>query len=128
MRFKNKKATFDVIKDAVLQIVIVGLIFAIFLIGISLQTHSFNVKQQILQKQTALMIDSGFPGNEIIINKKNRNGYISELRLEENKIFILLETQKHSEGYPYFSEHLVELVELEDKPDYYLIKISKKQK
>ena len=120
MRFKNKKASFDIIKETILHIFLIGLIFAIFLLGISLQTSSYNTKQQVLEKQTALMIDSGFPGNEIIIQKKNRNGYISDLKLEDNKIFIFLENQKQLKGHAYFSEYVVKL---EEQPEYYIIKI-----
>ena len=115
MRFKNKKASFDIIKETILHIFLIGLIFAIFLLGISLQTSSYNTKQQVLEKQTALLIDSAEAGMEFEIKKMNINGIIENVKVEDNKVFIKAEGLSSVKGYPYFSRYSVSVREDEDK-------------
>ena len=118
---KEKKAT--IVHEMILHIVLVGLLFALFFVATAGRVDNNSVKQQIVEKQTSLLIESAVPGMSFAINKINRNGRINKIEIKEGRVFAYLGNQQFSKGYPYFTRYKIELEEDEEK---YLIKISEK--
>ena len=79
------------------------------------RVNSKIVKQQVLEKQTALLIDSAMPGMTLIISKKNKNGYIQDIEIKQGRVFVYMDGQGFSKGYPYFTSHDVNLQKEEDR-------------
>jgi len=102
------------------HLILIALIFAVFFLAATSRVHSKVVKQQVLEKQTALLIDSAVQGMVFTINKVNKNGRISNLEIKEGRVFVYVEGQGYSKGYPYFSKYEVILEKEEGK---FLIKI-----
>ncbi len=109
----NKKA--NLMQKLIIEVVMAGFVFAIFLYAISGRVNSRDVKQQVLEKQTALLIDSAMPGMTFSLNKVNVNGYIDKIEIKQGRVFVYVEGIKLSKGYPYFTRYSVELEEDEDK-------------
>lgn len=114
----GKKA--DLLHTAIMQIILIALIFVLFFGAATVNVNSRGVKQQVLQKQTALFIDAAEPGTTIILTKSNKYGTISNMKIEKNQIFIYVNDQTYSKGYPYFSRYQINL---ESDANYYYIKI-----
>ena len=87
-----------------------------------INVNSRLVKQQVLEKQTALFIDSAVSGMEFTLYKKNMNGIISgvDINKTSSRIFIYFSDYKSSKGYRFFSESSIELEEQKDK---FIIKV-----
>ena len=110
---RNKRASS--MQEIIIHIILIGLIFAIFLMATAERANGRDVKQQVLEKQTALLIDSAEAGMEFEIKKMNINGLVENIRVEDNKVFIKVEGLSSVKGYPYFSRYSVNVKEDEDK-------------
>lgn len=108
--------------EVLMHIIIIGLIFGLFFIAIGGMVDSRGVKQQVLEKQTALLVDSADVGMTIIIYKSNKNGMINSLRVDDNRIFIKVAGLESTKGYSYFSRYNLDLSSDEDS---YKIKVEK---
>jgi len=117
MKMKSKKAT-SLLYQVIIHLILIALIFGMFLLSASSRVNSKNVKQEVLEKQTALLIDSASPGMTIIIHKFNANGKITKLELKAGEIFAYVDGSGYSSGYPYFTKHSVRLEE--DRDNYYI--------
>ena len=115
---KNTRA--NLTYQVITHLILIALIFAVFFLAATSRVHSKVVKQQVLEKQTALLIDSAVQGMVFTINKVNKNGRISNLEIKEGRVFVYVEGQGYSKGYPYFSKYEVILEKEEGK---FLIKI-----
>lgn len=109
---KNKKANF--LQQSVIHIIIIGLIFSLFFLATTNKANSRLVKQQILEKQIALLIDSGVPGMDFYILKSNLWGKVDSIRIDKNKVFVYVDGYTISNGYPFFTEYNID-VETIDK-------------
>jgi hypothetical protein len=114
---KSKKA--QTLNEVIIHILLVGFIFVLFFGVSSLNVNSRGVKQQVLEKQIVLLIDSGFPEMKLVISKVNINGIIEKMELKNNKVFVYIDGLKYSEGQSYFSEYKITLEE--DKDNYYIL-------
>ena len=103
----NKKAGADLTRQIIFQIILVGLILGIFFASASLRVNGKAVKQQILEKQLALLIDSAIPETTLIVNKLNEKGKIKSIEIRNGRIFVLVEDSKISNGYPFFTKYNV---------------------
>jgi len=103
----------SLIQSMLIQIIIIGVLFALFLTFTSQKINSNGVKQQVLEKELALLIDSARPGMEFIVEKQNPSGIVQEVRLNDGKIFVDVGTLKSLAGYPYFSLYSVRVIEEE---------------
>lgn len=110
---KNKRA--NILNQVVIQIILVGIIFAIFFMGVAGQVNGRDVKQQVLEKQLALLIDSADVGMSFEIMKMNVNGFVSRVDIRDGRVFIFVDGFPSLSGYPYFSRHSVGVEELEDR-------------
>lgn len=110
---KNKRAS--VLHQWIIHIILIGLIFAIFLMATAERANGRGVKQQVLEKQTALLIDSAEAGMSFEIKKMNINGLVDNIEVRDGKIFIKVDGLGSSKGYPYFSKHSVSVADDGDK-------------
>ena len=110
-----RKKRGEILNSAIIQLIIIGLVFAGFLFATAQKINARSVHQQVLEKQTALLIDSAVPGMSFEVYKRNENGVVSSVTLKDSKIFIQVNGINSINGYPYFSKYSVNVVEEEDK-------------
>ena len=113
---ENKKA--DMIQKVVIQLIIIGLLFGLFFLAVDVKTSSRGVKQQVLEKQLALLVDSSTPDTSIRIFRLNRNGYINNIELKQGRVFVYVDDLDISKGYPYFSQYDVSVES--DESNFYI--------
>ena len=75
----------------------------------------------MLEKQVALLIDSAKPETTIIVSKIYMNGKVTNLEIKEGKIFVYVDNQGFSRGYPFFTEFNTE-VDSDDENHYLRVK------
>jgi hypothetical protein len=97
----------EVLNQVLIHIVLVGLIFAIFIFATAGRINGRDVKQQVLEKEIALLIDSAEPGMEFGIQKGMLNGKINNIEIKEGRVFVTVENLGAYKGYPYFSKYSV---------------------
>jgi len=110
---KNKLG--GIMHDVIIHLILIALIFGLFYVASMMRVNSRGVRQQVLEKQIALLIDSADVGIELEIMKENKNGFISGVELKEGKVFVYVAGLTYSKGYPYFSQHDIYVESLEDK-------------
>jgi len=103
------------LQHVVIHIILVGIIFAVFLMAVAGQVNGRGVKQQVLEKQMALLIDSSEAGMSFEISKMNVNGIISDVEIKNGRVFVVVEGLSSVKGYSYFSKHVVSVEEEEGK-------------
>ena len=103
----NMEKQGEVLNQVLVHIVLIGLIFAIFIFATAGRINGRAVKQQVLEKELALLIDSAEPGMEFGIQKGMINGKINNIEIKEGKVFVIVENLGSFKGYPYFSKHSV---------------------
>jgi len=101
--------------QVVIHIILIALIFAVFFMAIAGKVNGRDVKQQVLEKQVALLIDSAEAGMSFEIRKINIDGFVSDVRIKENRVFVVVDGLASVKGYPYFSKYSVSVGEEEDK-------------
>jgi len=106
--------------EVIIHIILAGLILAIFFMATSEKINARGVRQQVLEKQTALLIDSAIPYTNIEISKDNINGIIRKIELKDGRIYIEIEGLTSFNGYPYFTKYSVNI---EETPNKFIIKI-----
>ncbi|NPE29612.1 hypothetical protein HNV12_16955 [Methanococcoides sp. SA1] len=99
----------------VLQAIFVALIFIGLLMAVSERVNARDVRQQVLEKQMVLLIDSAEAGMEFGIRKVNVKGLVDNVKVEKGRVFVAVDGLGYSDGYPYFSRHSVSVEEEEDK-------------
>ncbi len=104
-----------IMNQMIVQIILVGLILAIFVFATSGKINARGVRQQVLEKQTALLIDSAVPGMDFEIARQNLNGVVQSMELKEGKVFVGVDGLGSVNGYPYFTKYSVQVFEREDK-------------
>ena len=139
MKIKNKKVNFckqkfpcfpkmnigekaSILHQVIMHLVIIGVLFALFFLATAGRVDSREVRQQVLEKQLALLIDSGLPGMSFSVSKINRDGFVTRIETLDGEIFSYVDGSKFSEGYPYFSKYNVRIEENELE---FLIKIER---
>jgi len=116
---KNKKGT-NLLYEVVIHVILIGLLFGLFFFAATGKVDSKLVKQQVLEKQLALLIDSANTGTVFEVFKNNRNGIIDNIELKQGRIFVYVEGLTISKGYPYFSEYDVSIDEVENGNKFYI--------
>lgn len=110
----------EIFYQIIIQIIIVALIFALFFVATVDKANSRGVKQQVLEKELALLIDSASSGMDFSVKKLNLNGVVTSLQIKEGRVFAYVDNQQFSKGYPFFTKYSVGV---EDKGDLYLIRV-----
>jgi hypothetical protein len=104
--FSNRRG---MVESMIIMVVIIGILFVVFLTFSSQKMNSNGVKQQVLEKEFALLIDSARPGMEFIIEKQHPSGTIQNIDVRDGKVFVDVGNLKSFVGYPYFSLHSVKV-------------------
>ncbi|MCR4285126.1 MAG: hypothetical protein NUV97_03740 [archaeon] len=110
---RNKRAA--ILNQIVIQIILIGLVFSVFIMATAGKVNGRGVRQQIIEKQTAILIESGIPGVSFSIEKLQFNGYIEEVNVKEGKVYVNIDGLPSGKGYPFFSPYPVEVIEEENK-------------
>ena len=105
----------EILNQVVIHIILVGIIFAIFIFATAGRINGRGVKQQVLEKEIALLIDSAEEGMEFGIRERMINGKINNIEIKEGKVFVSVENLGSFKGYPYFSKHPVSVRKEENK-------------
>ena len=117
----NKRAT--ALNLVIVHLVLIGIFFSLFLMANAEKVNQRGVKQQVIEKELALLIDSAVPGMSFEIKKLNYNGNIGQIELKNGRIFSTFEGFSSIKGYPYFSSYKVFVVNEEDK---FVVRIDEK--
>ena len=110
---KMKKAS--LLHQWIIHIILIGLIFTVFLMATAERANGRGVKQQVLEKQIALLIDSATAGMEFEIRKTNVNGLVEDVRVKDGKVFVKVAGLASVKGYPYFSKYSIDVRNNGDK-------------
>lgn len=105
----------SILNQMLIHIILVGLIFAVFFVAVSGRADSRGVKQQILEKEVALLIDSAESGMSFEIRKVYIDGIVSSVRINNGRVFIVVDGLPSTKGYPYFSRYSVSVEEEDSK-------------
>jgi len=101
--------------NVVIHIILIGLILALFLMATADKINSRGVRQQVLEKEVALLIDSASSGMTFEIRKVNINGIVNDVKVSDGRIYIGIENLPSISGYPYFSKYSIGVEETSDK-------------
>ena len=101
----------EILNQVLVHIVLIGLIFAIFIMATAGRINGRDVKQQVLEKELALLIDSAEAGMDFGIQKVMINGKINNIEIKEGRVFVGVENLGSFKGYPYFSKYSVSVRE-----------------
>lgn len=105
----------DLMHQVIIHVVFLGFIFAIFFMATAEKVNARGVKQQVLEKQTALLIDSAVSGMSFEIKKNNLKGVVNSVEIKSGKVFVGVNGIISVKGYPYFSKYQVSVEESIDK-------------
>lgn len=109
---ENKRG--DLLYTVIIHIVLIGFIFAMFTLAAGGQVNSRGVKQQVLEKQIALLIDSSDSGTTLTLEKVYLSGNVEKIILQGGKVYVSINGLSSANGYPYFSKYNVDLREEKD--------------
>jgi len=110
----------ELLNQVIIHIILIVFIFGAFLMGNAEKINARGVRQQVLEKEMALLIDSAVPGMSFEIFKLNAYGLVEGVRLKGGRIFVKVDGLDSLKGYPYFSRYSVSVSE---KPDKFVVKI-----
>ena len=108
----GKKA--GLLQQSLTHIILIGALFALFFLATTAKANSRAVTQQILEKQLALVIDSGEPGMDFYITKVNMRGYVNEIKVSNKRVYAYVSDYKISDGYPFFTKYKVSVEETKE--------------
>jgi len=112
-KMKNKRG--GLLNQVIIHLILIGIILALFLFATAGKINARGVKQQVLEKEIALLIDASVPGMSFEVEKNNLNGFVSGVDVSDGRVFVMVEGLNAFEGYPYFSRYSVDVIEKEDK-------------
>jgi hypothetical protein len=108
---KGKKA--GVFQGMLIQIMLIALVFILFFTAHQAKFSGRDIKIQMIEKQTALLIDSAIPGMSFTLFQLNLYGSLDNLELKEGKVYATLDGLPSVKGYPYLSPYRVSLTKTE---------------
>lgn len=101
--------------QVLVHLILIGIIFALFIMAVAGNVNARGVRQQVIERQTALLIDSAVPVMEFEIRKKNIGGTIHSVELKNGRIYIGVDNFGSLSGYPYYSKYSVSVREEDGK-------------
>ncbi len=105
----------SILNQVIIHLILIGLILAIFVTATAGKINSRGVRQQVLEKEVALLIDSAIPGMDFEIRRVYLNGIVNSVELRGGRVHIGVEGYDSFVGYPYFSKYSVSVAEEGDK-------------
>lgn len=110
---KNKKGA--LMQQLIVELIVIALVFGMFFLALNYRVQADGVKAQIVEKQTAMLIEGGEPGMSYIVYKSNRNGVIWKMEIKDNKILAYPGKLQYTKGYPFFTRYNVQIETKEDR-------------
>jgi len=107
INLSRKKAS--ILHQVITHIIVIGLVFGLFFLATMAKANSRGVKQQVLEKELALLIDEGIPGMDFYVSKTNLAGVVNKVFIGNNRIFVYVDNLAMSKGYPYFTKYKVDV-------------------
>jgi hypothetical protein len=104
-KMENKKAA--ILHQVIIHIILVAAILGIFLMSSTGRTTSKQVRQQLIEKQLALFVDSAEPGMNFSLYVAGSNGKITGFEMKGGKFFISVNGGTMGSGYPFRSRYEV---------------------
>ncbi len=104
-----------ILNSVIIQIILAVLVMIGLLMAVSERVNARDVRQQVLEKQMALLIDAADVGMEFGVRKVNVKGLVDNLEVRDGRIFVAVDGLGFSDGYPYFSRHGVSVSDAGDK-------------
>ena len=103
------------LNQIIVQIVLVVLIFSVLLMLTADKINARGVKQEVVEGELALLIDSAIPGMSFSVWRIGINGAISNVQVKNGRIFVSLDGLNALKGHAYFSRYDVSVEETDDK-------------
>ena len=96
------------LREVIIHLILIGLIFALFFFATAGRVSRDEVKQQVIEKEVALLIDAAEPGTTISLKKVTANGVINEISIDDKRnIHARVNNFVSLKGYPFFSKNVV---------------------
>jgi len=105
----------ELLNQMIVQIILVVLVFGVFLMATADKINARGVRQEVVERELALLIDSAVPGMSFTVLKFNMNGIINDVEIKGGRIFVSLEGLRALKGYGFFSRYDVSVVDEGDK-------------
>lgn len=105
---KCKKGAFN-LRIGVMHIIFIGILFLLFFGFMDTMIGSRGVKQQVLEKELALLIDAADEGSSFYVMKKNPSGLVDSVVVKDGRIYVGVDGLRSVLGYPYFSRYDVKV-------------------
>ena len=105
----------SVMNEFVVHVILIALVVAVFVFATAGRVNGRDVKQQVLEKQIALLIDSAEAGMSFEVNVVNKNGHVDDVAILDGRVFVKVDGFSSVKGYPYFSRYSVDVEEVGDK-------------
>ena len=93
----------SILNEMIMQLILMAVITLVFFMAVSGQATARGVKQQVLEKELALLLDSARPGSSFEISKRNFGGVINEIKYRNGRIFVTVNGLVSVKGYPVHS-------------------------
>jgi len=105
------------LQQTTVHMILVALILALLVFAVLERSNSGDVRRQVIEKQLILLIESSSSGTTLEINKQNVHGLtlIEEIKIEENKLYVKIDSSENKKGYQFFSKYDVTVKKLETK-------------
>jgi hypothetical protein len=116
----------SLLQTTIIHIILVALVLSLLLFAILGRGSVSIVKQELLEKQTALLIEVSPVETVLEIKKENTYGIINDIRILQNKIYIDMGSAISKNGYPFFSRYIVS-IKNDEKQNKFIITISDTQ-
>ena len=113
----------SILNEVVIHVILIALILAVFLFASAGKINGRGVKQQVLEKQLALLIDSAEAGFSFEVSKGNLNGLVDSVAVQGGRIYVGVDGFPSVDGYPYFSKYSVGV---ENVGDRFIVRVGKK--
>ncbi len=109
----NKRG--GLLNKIIVEIILVVLVFGAFLMVTADKVNARGVRQQVVEGELALLIESAVPGMSFSVWKVDINGVINDIRIKNSRIFVSLEGLNSLNGRPFFSKYSVSVSEEDNK-------------
>ena len=119
INFYPKGKRGDVLHEIIIQIIIIAIVIVASIFAVEAKANTNGVKQQILEKELAIIIDASDNGYKFEVSKQNRDGLVDKIEIRDGRIFVGVNGFFIGEGYPFFSAHKIRIEE--DKTKFIII-------
>lgn len=114
----NKRG--DFMHKYLFEIILSAVLLLLFLFATLEKVDSRDVKQQVLEKQIALLLESADSGMTFRVDTFFPGTVINRIRVERGRVFVDVDSLVSVRGYPYFSKHSVVVTKT---IDHYIIEV-----